>query len=323
MKKQFKFYILIFTAVILCIIYIIPTKNVNSERDFIKWVDFNVQSQTLAKVYDYDIKSYKNVIHYDFIKMLAYLTSQNGNKFNYKKDMANLDKLIKRLNNNETMEDIIGNNKYYKYYMEAYSAIFAEYIGYYTENGTDVYYGLKTFFPFAKGYWLSEGDDFGNSRNFGFKRMHLGHDMFGSVGTPIIAVEGGLVTELGWNRYGGWRIGIRSFDTKRYYYYAHLRKDKPYVNGICKGSTITAGQVIGYLGVTGYSSKENKNMKTNPHLHFGLQLIFDKSQEDGNGEIWIDVYPLCKFLSRNKASVKKDETTGDYISLNARKSVNV
>ncbi len=46
----------------------------------------------------------------------------------------------------------------------------------------------------------------------------------GSIGTPIIAVESGTIEALGWNQYGGWRIGIRSFDKKRYYYYAHLRK---------------------------------------------------------------------------------------------------
>ena len=43
----------------------------------------------------------------------------------------------------------------------------------------------------------------------------------GSIGTPIIAVESGTIEHLGWNQYGGWRIGIRSNDKKRYYYYAH------------------------------------------------------------------------------------------------------
>ena len=36
-------------------------------------------------------------------------------------------------------------------------------------------------------------------------------------------------------------------------------------------------------------------MKTKPHLHIGLQLIFDESQVDGNGEIWIDLYSLTRF----------------------------
>lgn len=51
--------------------------------------------------------------------------------------------------------------------------------------------------------------------------------MMGQVGTPIISVESGYVEAIGWNPYGGWRIGIRSLDQKRYYYYAHLRKTTP------------------------------------------------------------------------------------------------
>ena len=43
-----------------------------------------------------------------------------------------------------------------------------------------------------------------------------GYDLMGSIGTPIIAVESGTVEHLGWNQYGGWRIGIRSFDRKRF-----------------------------------------------------------------------------------------------------------
>ena len=43
-----------------------------------------------------------------------------------------------------------------------------------------------------------------------------------------------------------------------------MRKDRPYIKGLKKGDKITAGQVIGYLGVTGYSMKENVNMNTKP-----------------------------------------------------------
>lgn len=78
----------------------------------------------------------------------------------------------------------------------------------------------------------------------------------GSIGTPIIAVESGIVENLGWNQYGGWRVGIRSFDTKRYYYYAHLRKNHPYSEGMEEGRIVKAGDVIGYLGMTGYSTKK-------------------------------------------------------------------
>lgn len=139
--------------------------------------------------------------------------------------------------------------------------------------------------------------------------------MLGSVGTPIIAVESGVVECLGWNRYGGWRIGIRSFDGKRYYYYAHLRRNHPYVNNLKQGMLVKAGEVIGYLGMTGYSYKENANNMKVPHLHFGMQIIFDESQKEGNNEIWINVYNIVNLLSKNKATVKKDAKIGDYYSI--------
>ena len=60
-------------------------------------------------------------------------------------------------------------------------------------------------------------------------------------------MEGGTVEALGWNRYGGWRIGIRSDDRKRYYYYAHLRKDTPYAEGLAVGQRVQALSLIHIL----------------------------------------------------------------------------
>ena len=136
--------------------------------------------------------------------------------------------------------------------------------------------------------------------------------MMGQVGTPVIAVESGYVAELGWNQYGGWRIGINSFDGKRYYYYAHLRQNRPYAEGLNKGDIVQAGDVIGYMGHTGYSTKENVNNIEVPHLHWGLQLIFDESQKEGNNEIWIDVYELTRFLYKNRCDVIKMEGTKEW-----------
>ena len=38
-----------------------------------------------------------------------------------------------------------------------------------------------------------------------------------------------------------------------YYYYAHLRKNYPYQSGLEVGRVVPAGDLIGYLGRTGYS----------------------------------------------------------------------
>ena len=97
--------------------------------------------------------------------------------------------------------------------------------------------------------------------------------------------------------------GIRSFDKKRYYYYAHLRKDHPYRIDLYEGKAVKAGDVIGYSGRTGYSKKENVNNIDTPHLHVGMQLIFDERLKDNPNQIWIDMYALCKLLTKNKSQV--------------------
>lgn len=291
------------------------------EKNFIRWVDNKVPYEILMSAYEYEVKYHdSDTVDFDFAKALAYLATRNGNKFSVKKDLKALSDLVLSLQQGKKIDDYFGNNRYYKYYVEAYDAIFSQFIGEYTIEETDEKgYGLKNYHPFPKGYWFNHSDDFGNSRSYGYKRKHLGHDMYGSVGTPICAVEGGVVTELGWNRYGGWRIGIRSFDKKRSYYYAHLRKNQPYIQGLKKDDVVQAGQVIGYLGVTGYSFKENTNMSCPPHLHIGMQLIFDESQYQGPTEIWIDVYPIMKFLAHNRASVYKDGM--DYKARNLKKTI--
>ncbi|MCM1569397.1 MAG: M23 family metallopeptidase [Roseburia sp.] len=174
-------------------------------------------------------------------------------------------------------------------------------------------YGLKGYFPLARGFDYTHYDDFGAGRSYGYKRRHLGHDMMGLVGVPIIAVESGYVEALGWNQYGGWRIGIRSFDGKRYYYYAHLRQNYPYAEGLEEGDIVTAGDVIGYMGHTGYSTEENVNNIEVTHLHWGLELIFDESQKESNNEIWIDVYALTRFLSKHTQPVAKVEGTKEWV----------
>ena len=67
------------------------------------------------------------------------------------------------------------------------------------------------------------------------------------------------------------------------------------------GDQVEAGDLIGYLGMTGYSVKENVNGMTKPHLHFGLQIIFDESQKDGTNQIWVDVYHLVELLEGHRS----------------------
>lgn len=295
-----------------------------AKKKYIKWVDFNATYDVLEKTSKLDIASHQEgeTVQYNWIELLSYLACKYGGNFK-KFNQKDLNILTQKLKDGATMEELTKDLKNYSYYYQAFDAILHEFIGEYevevpnagTEEKTYIKkYGVKAFSPIAKNYSFSHYDDFGNARSYGYKRVHLGNDLMGSIGTPVIAVESGTVEAIGWNQYGGWRIGIRSFDKKRYYYYAHLRKDHPYVKDLQEGQIVKAGDVIGYLGMTGYSTKENVNNINVPHLHFGMQLIFDECQKDGTNQIWIDVYQIIEFLRKNKSEVMKENNdTKDYV----------
>jgi len=290
------------------------------KKEFIKWVDFNVPCEAMKKAISLDILSQDKEVKLNFIDLLSYLAAKNGNDFSRYKD-AQLEEIAEKLNSGKNIAELTENMKYYNYYHESFSAILSGFVGDFeievpNADGTgkhwETRYGIKVFSPIAKNYPYNHYDDFGKRRSFGFSRPHLGNDLLGQVGTPIVAVEGGVIEALGWNMYGGWRIGIRSLDKKRYYYYAHLRKDFPYRKDLMIGSVVKSGDVIGYLGRTGYSLKENVNNIDTSHLHFGMQLVFDESQKECDNEIWINVYEIVRLLENKRSEVVKNQETKDY-----------
>lgn len=289
-----------------------------SGTDYIKWVDYTVTAEAMKKACRLDIESYGSDIHLDWITLLAYAAVRGGGEFN-KSSSKYIDEVASMLKSGDTdIKQLEEKYKYFDYYYEVYNAVLGGMLGEYeveNDDGSKTWtkkYGLKAYSPIAMGFPYQDYDDFGASRSFGYKRPHLGHDMMGQIGTPIICIESGYVEALGWNRYGGWRIGIRSFDGKRYYYYAHLRQNRPYAEGLSQGDIVTAGDVIGYMGHTGYSDKENVNNIETVHLHAGLELIFDESQKDSDNEIWIDFYQIAQFLRANRAEVVRDENTKEW-----------
>ena len=271
----------------------------------IRWVDFSVPYESLKYAMEEDISTFEEEKHISWIDILALSACRTGGKCG----LASVKKAVSDLEGDKSPEELLGNlYKYYDYYHTAFDGVLGGLLGTYAIEKDGVWvptYGLKAFSPVAAGYGFSHCDDFGVSRSFGFKRKHLGHDMMGSLGTPIVAVEGGVVEAMGWNRYGGWRIGIRSFDGKRYYYYAHLQKDHPFAEGLQQGDMVQAGDLIGFMGRTGYSDTENVNNIELVHLHFGLQLVFDESQKECNSEIWIDVYDIVRLLNEHRSSIRK------------------
>lgn len=313
--KQSAFRLLLYTLAlcipVLCVRYSEsgPDEEASVTAKYIKWVEFRVTEEALTDAMRLDIETYPTERHIPWTDALAYLGAKSGGDFSgYAK--SELDRFAALVRDGGSIEEITAGVSGFSYYREAYGAVLDGMIGLYEQDGVTKY-GLKAFSPIAAGYGYSDFRDFGAKRTYGYARPHLGHDMMGSVGTPIVAVESGYVEACGWNQYGGWRIGIRSFDGKRYYYYAHLRKNHPYCD-IYEGKTVTAGEVIGYLGMTGYSTKENVNKIDTPHLHWGIELIFDPSQKDGWNQIWIDLYELTRFLHKNRAEVRYDTAAGEY-----------
>ena len=291
----------IFLCILLICVLAVPVR----AEEPIRWVDFAVPYESLKYAMNVDIETFDQEKHISWIDILALAGCRTGGKCG----LVSVKKAAQELKGDKTPEELLGDlYKYYDYYHKAYSAVLGGFLGSYAieKDGQQVpSYGLKAFSPIAAGYGYAHSDDFGNSRSFGFTRKHLGHDMMGSLGTPIVAVEGGVVEAMGWNRYGGWRVGIRSFDSRRYYYYAHLQKDTPFAPGLEVGDLVQAGDLIGFMGRTGYSDKENTNNIETVHLHFGMQLVFDESQKECLSEIWIDAYDIVRLLDSHRSSIRK------------------
>ena len=299
---------------LLCLL-LLPMLVMPARAEPIKWVDFDVPYESMKFAMEQDIASFAQEKHISWIEILALAACRTGGKCG----ISATKQAAADLKGDKSPAELLGDlYRYYACYHEAYSAALGGLLGSYAieKDGQWVAdYGLKAFSPIAAGYGYSHCDDFGVGRSFGFKRKHLGHDLMGSQGTPIVAVEGGVVEVMGWNRYGGWRVGIRSFDNKRYYYYAHLQKDKPFAPGLAEGDMVQAGDLIGFMGRTGYSDKENVNNIETVHLHFGMELVFDESQKECNSEIWIDVYDIVRLLNSHRSSIRNGERVYPYRDL--------
>ncbi len=294
MKRRF------FALLLIVSFLIVPVRG-----EPIRWVDFQVPYESLKYAMKVDIATAEQESHISWVDVLALAACRTGGKCG----LASVKKAVSELGKGKEPQQLLGElYRYYDYYHKVYTAVLGELLGNYAveiDGQLRPTYGLKAFSPIAAGYGYSHCSDFGNSRSFGFARKHLGNDLMGSLGTPVVAVEGGVVEAMGWNRYGGWRVGIRSFDSKRYYYYAHLQKNTPFAKDLQEGDIVQAGDLIGFMGRTGYSDKENTNNIETVHLHFGMQLVFDESQKECNSEIWIDVYPIVRLLSEHRSSYRK------------------
>ena len=157
-----------------------------SSKSYIKWVDFQGTASVLKKLSDLDISSHNNnePIKLNWIELMAYLGCKYGGNLSLFKQ-SDLDGLVANLREGKSMSDLTSGMKLYNYFYQSYDAIFHEYIGEYEietsdANGNKSYtkkYGLKAFLPIAKNYSFSHYKDFGTSRSYGYRRLHLGNDL--------------------------------------------------------------------------------------------------------------------------------------------------
>jgi murein DD-endopeptidase MepM/ murein hydrolase activator NlpD len=122
-------------------------------------------------------------------------------------------------------------------------------------------------------------DTFDQSRDG--TRRHEATDILAPFGTPVLAMDDGVIQKLFLSKAGG--VTIYQFDnTGKYsYYYAHLNG---YVAGLKEGMHVKRGDRIGYVGSTG-----NADPKT-PHLHVAVFLLGpDKKWWEGTP---INPYPI-------------------------------
>lgn len=94
----------------------------------------------------------------------------------------------------------------------------------------------------------------------GFTKLHSGIDFAAPRGTPVFAAAAGTIEFIGWNgtiNTGYGKLIIIKHNATYKTAYAHLNGFRV---GLKEGSSVRQGEVIGYVGSTGYS--------TGPHLHY-------------------------------------------------------
>lgn len=169
------------------------------------------------------------------------------------------------------------------------------------ENILDVVWEDIRYFPIPESsydknrYAVTYVDSWMQSRSYGGDRVHEGCDIMASKNIrghyPVISISDGIVEQKGWLKLGGYRIGIRS-PGGVYFYYAHL---SDYAEGLEIGDEVKAGELLGFMGDTGYSEVEGTCGQFPVHLHLGIYL----NTPDGEEKSY-NPYPFLLELENNK-----------------------
>jgi murein DD-endopeptidase MepM/ murein hydrolase activator NlpD len=124
-----------------------------------------------------------------------------------------------------------------------------------------------------------------------YAHLHQGTDIFAASGTPLVAVERGVVFSMGSDVLGGTKLWLQGASGTKYYY-AHL---SAFAEGMADGTVVTAGQLVGYVGNPG-------NAATTPaHCHFEVH--------PGGGPA-VNPYPLLKIVDDAQKQIAASQPQG-------------
>jgi murein DD-endopeptidase MepM/ murein hydrolase activator NlpD len=130
--------------------------------------------------------------------------------------------------------------------------------GYYTLDGKSLKKAfLKSPLEFSR---ISSGFSMRVHPVSGQWKQHQGVDFAAPIGTPIRAAGDGVIDFIGGQNGYGNVVVIKHWNDYTTAY-AHMSR---FANGLRKGSKINQGEVIGYVGMTGWS--------TGPHLHYEFRI---------------------------------------------------
>lgn len=199
------------------------------------------------------------------------------------------------LTSNITKKDLKNSISYYfklnKYRTDEWNSLVSSY---------ETIWGDLKYFPIPESKTnakatVSFEDSWYYERSYGGERHHEGTDIMAEVQErgyyPVLSMTDGVVEKMGWLKMGGYRIGIKS-KHGAYFYYAHLES---YADNLKEGDTVQAGELIGYMGDTGYSEIEGTTGKFPVHLHVGIYF-----EPNDNTELSVNPYWILKYLEKYK-----------------------
>ncbi|BBL79802.1 hypothetical protein RxyAA322_16560 [Rubrobacter xylanophilus] len=159
----------------------------------------------------------------------------------------------------------------------------------------------EAVFPLPERYMDDYTNDWGAARPNG---GHEGTDIFAPQGTPIYSITDGIVRPAygqdtdWWNYLGGWIVVVEATESVGpiqagdELYYAHQAGRPP----LEFGQRVNAGEVIGYVGHTGYSFIPGTLGPFDPHLHLGWYVQDGRAEAPSGAK---NPYPLLEWLRQN------------------------